>query len=50
MSVDLAAAIAEVHEGATTSTMSLLAEDAHGVLGFELEAHVHLDAADADRS
>jgi hypothetical protein len=43
--VDLALAVAQVHERLGDRQDVLLAQHAHGVLGVEVEAHVHLDAA-----
>ena len=44
--VDLAAAVAQVDQRADDGDDVLLAEHAHRVLGVEVEAHVHLHAAD----
>ena len=44
--VDLAAAVAQVDQRADDRDDVLLAEHAHRVLGVEVEAHVHLHAAD----
>jgi hypothetical protein len=44
--VDLALAVAQVDQRLDHGEDVLLAQHAHGVLGVEVEAHVHLDAAD----
>ena len=44
--VDLALAVAQFDQRLDHGEDVLLAQHAHGVLGLELEAHVHLDAAD----
>ena len=44
--VDLALAVAQVDQRLDDREDVLLAQRAHGVLGLEVEAHVHLDAAD----
>ncbi len=44
--VDLAAAIAQVDQRLDHRQNVRLAQHAHGVFGVEIEAHVHLDAAD----
>ena len=44
--VDLALAVAQVDEGAHDRDHVLATQRADGVLGVEVEAHVHLDAAD----
>ena len=44
--VDLAAAVAQVDQGADDLDDVFLAQDADGVLGLDVEAHVHLDATD----
>ena len=44
--VDLALAVAQVDQRLDDGEDVFLAQDAHGVLGVEVEAHVHLDAAD----
>ena len=44
--VDLALAVAQVDQRLDDGEDVLLAQRAHGVLGLEVEAHVHLDAAD----
>jgi hypothetical protein len=44
--VDLALAVAQVHERLDDREHVLAAQRAHRVLGVEVEAHVHLHAAD----
>ena len=44
--VDFAATIAQPDQGLHDGENVLLAQDAHGVLGVEIETHVHLDATD----
>ena len=44
--VDFASAIAQVDERLDDSQNVVLTQDAHRVGGVEIEAHVHLDAAD----
>ena len=44
--VDLALAVAQLHQRLDDRQDVLLAQHADGVLGVEVEAHVHLDAAD----
>ena len=44
--VDLALAVAQVDQRADHRDDVVLAQDAHGVLDGEIEAHVHLDPAD----
>ena len=44
--VDLALAVAQVDQRADDGDDVVLAQRAHGVLGLEVEAHVHLHAAD----
>ncbi len=44
--VDFAAPVAQIDQRLDDGENVLLAQDAHGVGGVEIEAHVHLDAAD----
>jgi len=49
MFVDLALAVAQIDQRLDDGQDFFLAQSAMGVGGVELEAHVHLDAATADR-
>ena len=44
--VDFALAVAQIDQRADHRDDVVLAQDAHGVLGGEIEPHIHLDAAD----